>query len=147
MHTIHIVSIYQQSCLCTVLEITVYGTTLHYVRNNPTLRTEQPPLRTEQHSTTYGKHSTTYGTTLHYLRNNPPLCTEPSTMYGTLHYVQNNPPLCTEQPSTHTYYKPNKSNQILQSYFFQTLNFTLSSEANFVFTSSLVYASYMPHMY
>ena len=141
MHTIHIVSIYQQSCLCTVLEITVYGTTLHYVRNNPTLRTEQPP-------TTYGTPLHYVRKTLHYIRNNTPLLMEqPSTMYGTLHYVQNNPPLCTEEPSTHTYYKPNKSNQILQSYFFQTLNFTLSSEANFVFTSSLVYASYMPHMY
>ena len=79
--------------LCTEQPSTTYGTTLHYVRNNPhyvrnntPLRMENTPLRTEQHSTTYG-------TTLHYVRN-PPLCTEPSTMYRTtLHYVQNNPPL------------------------------------------------------
>jgi hypothetical protein len=66
--------------------------------------------------------------------------------------------LCTEQPSTHSYHEPNKNNPILQSYFFQTLICTLSSEvskvvppvqvfyANFVFPP-LQYSCYMPQMY
>jgi len=56
---------------------------------------------------------------------------------------------CTEEPSTESDHEPNKNNQILPSYFFQTLTFTLSSgvtqvyppvqvfKANFVFPSSL----------
>ncbi len=65
---------------------------------------------------------------------------------------------CTEEPSTHSYHQPNTNNPILQSHFFQTLTFTLSSHVSqmvppvqlfsaIIFPSSLLYACYMPHMY